>query len=111
MLSLVELVRSVAPAKLKPLLLAVPVWGGVVLGAPDQVGVNWFQSMQPAVSTARLPSASSKPDASAIVLVSPQPVIGPGARGLALPKIDELKIELLERECRAILCACERRWV
>jgi hypothetical protein len=65
--------------------------------------------MHPAVSTARLPSASSKPEALAIVLSAPQ--FGTGARGFALPKIDELKIELLERDPRAILCAWERRWV
>src|SRR6476469_4211783 len=100
MLSLVVLKASVAPAKLKPLLDAVPVWNGAV---PVQVGVKPFQSMQPAVSIARLPSASSKPEASAIVPSAPQPEIEaserlaklevePSAGKSELPKL-ELELE------------------
>ena len=47
-------------------------WNGAV---PVQVtGAKLFQSVQPVVSTARLASTSSKPLASAIVPVAPQPV-------------------------------------
>src|SRR6266480_1840648 len=104
MLSLVELERSVAPTKVKPLLLAVPVWGGVVLGDPDQVGVKPFQSIQlPGLS--RLPSASSKPEASAIVPSAPQPVIEASVRleaprdGKSEALAPESEGELLESEC------------
>src|ERR1700747_2540667 len=92
MLSLVELTASVAPAKAKPLLLAVLVWNGAV---PVQFGVKPFQSMHPVVSILRLLSAASKPEASATVFSAPQPVIG--ANTLA-PESEE---ERLESACRA----------
>ncbi len=41
---------------------------------PLQLGLKLFQSVQPALSTARLPSASSKPVASASVPEAPQPL-------------------------------------
>src|SRR3954447_25638871 len=103
MLSLVELTASVAPAKVKPSVDPLPVWNGAV---PVQVGVNPFQSMQPAVSIARLPSASSKPEASAIVPSAPQPVIDAASNRLEAPRdgksewpAPESEEELLEREC------------
>ena len=92
MLSSFELNLSVAPANVKPLLDPEPVWGGAVAGAPLQVGVKSFQSMQPSVSIARLPSASSKPEASAIVCggpLSPQPVEGKAASS----RLAELEVE------------------
>ncbi|SRR6266513_6498531 len=101
MLSLVELKASVAPAKLKPLLDAVLVWNGAV---PVQVGVKPFQSIQlPGLS--RLPSASSKPEASAIVPSAPQPVIEASVRleaprdGKSEALAPESEGELLESEC------------
>src|SRR3954471_21958840 len=105
MLSSFELDLSVAPAKMKPLLDPAPVWGGVVRGAPLQVGVKPFQSMQPAVSIARLPSASSKPLARAIVLAAPQ-LTAASERLTALVAASRAgkseKLELgLERERRA----------
>src|SRR3954469_24465557 len=106
MLSSFELNLSVAPANVKPLLDPVPVWGGAVAGAPLQVGVNSFQSMQPSVSTARLPSASSKPEASAIVPSAPQPVIEAASDRLVPPRggksdapARENEEEPLESEC------------
>src|ERR1700741_1471386 len=92
MLSLVELTASVAPAKAKPLLFAMPVWNGAV---PLQVGVNPFQSMQPVLSIARLASAASKPEASAIEPSAPQPVIE------GSPTAPESADERLRRACRA----------
>src|SRR3954463_8007623 len=101
MLSLVVFTASVAPAKVKAPVDPVPVWNGAV---PVQVGVKPFQSMQSALSIARLPSASSKPEASAIVPSAPQPVIGESARpepprngksDAPAPRNEE---ELLERE-------------
>src|SRR6476661_5766378 len=103
MLSLVVLKASVAPAKLKPLFDAVPVWNGAV---PVQVGVKPFQSMQPALSIARLPSASSNPEASAIVPSAPQPVIE--ASG-ALEPLRESKSELRAFESEENLCKSECR--
>src|SRR3954466_2322126 len=103
MLSVFELKASVAPAKVKPSVNPVPVWNGAV---PVQVGVNPFQSMHPAVSIARLPSASSKPEASAIVPSSPQPVIDAASNRLEPPKdgkseapAPENEEEPLESEC------------
>src|SRR3954452_10377804 len=103
MLSLVELTASVAPAKVKPSVDPVPVWNGAV---PVQVGVNPFQSMQPSVSIARLPSASSKPEASAIVPSAPQPVIEAASDRLVPPRggksdapARENEKEPLESEC------------
>src|SRR6478736_5463640 len=77
---------------------------------PGQTGVKPFQSMQPAVSIARLPSASSKPEASAIVPSAPQPVIE--ASG-ALEPLRESKSELRAFESEENLCKSECRaiWV
>src|SRR3954447_17235750 len=109
MLSSFELNLSVAPANVKPLLDPVPVWGGaVVAGAPLQVGVKPFQSMQlvPWLS-ARLPSASSKPLAVPIgPLASPQSTTGAERIAsvvlLANPGKSEPNMELeLESESRA----------
>src|SRR5947199_6012108 len=77
MLSLVVLTASVAPAKVKPSVDPVPDWNGA---GPVQVGLNPFQSMQPALSIARFPSASSKPEASAIEPSAPQPLIEASVR-------------------------------
>src|SRR3954463_3723517 len=105
MLSIFELNLSVAPAKVKPSVDPLPVWGGaVVAGTPLQVGVKPFQSMQSVVSIARLPSASSKPEASAIVPSAPQPEIEASERLTALVAASSAgkseKLELgLEREC------------
>src|SRR5690348_15399489 len=101
MLSLVELKASVAPAKLKPLLEAVPVWNGAV---PVQVGVKPFQSMQPAVLIARLPSASSKPEASAIVLSAPpgqMVAAGAASRFVIGRNAEKNEAPELESECWA----------
>jgi hypothetical protein len=94
-----ELTASVTPAKWKFPLIFVALWYGAV---PVQVsGAKLFQSAQPACSIVRLPSASSKPLASAIVPAVPQPVAA-SDRGEAVEleskpgKREELE---LETEC------------
>src|ERR1051325_10417914 len=98
MLSLVELNASVAPTNVHPLLEALPVWKGAV---PDHTGVKPFQSMHPGVSMARLPSASSKPEASAIVPSAPQPVI----EASTPPPTDEAPAPEVETEPFTATCS------
>src|SRR5215468_2946941 len=103
MLSIVELTASVAPTKVSAPRVPAVVWKGAV---PVHVGdPKLFQSVQPAVFTLRLPSASSKPESSAIEPLAPQPVED-RSRGDAIeagPKPGKSEEPRLESEWRAVL--------
>src|SRR5215831_17433610 len=110
MSSAVEFTGSVRPTKLSGPSVALPT-------RPFQVGLKLFQSEQPAVSGARLPSASSKPVWSAsdpsLAPPIPQPVDArSGERAEPAPVAERLAEDPEERETdEACPWARESRWV
>src|SRR5215471_17274452 len=94
MLSLVELTRSVMPTKERSPRVAVPRLPFQLTGT----ALKLFQSWQPALVTARLPSASSKPVVFAIVVPVPQPVAASSRFGARFGKSAELASEEAELE-------------